>query len=120
MLRPLYHSELETALESLAIRLSQNDTGPFELVVCGGSALILTGMVPRNTKDVDVVSLIENGTQASPDPLPEDLLTACREVARDLNLMENWLNNGPSQDPGGLFQFGLPEGLQDRSSFMQR
>ena len=114
MSKDLTQEALETALESLGIRLRQNDSGPLELVVCGGSALILTGAVARTTKDVDVAALIRNGVLASPDPLPEALLTACSEVARDLGLPEWWLNNGPSRGPGGLYQFGLPEGLPER------
>lgn len=96
----------------MAFRLKENNAGPFGLVVCGGSALILTGAVPRTTKDVDVVALMENDRLSSPQPLPEDLLQAVREVAADEDLMEDWLNNGPSKDPQmGLFQGGLPEGF---------
>ena len=108
------NQELERALDSLGIRLRQNGTGPYELVVCGGSALILTGAVSRTTKDVDVAALIEQDRLVSPDPLPSDLLNACHEVARDLNLPKDWLNNEPSREPGGLFQFGLPQDLQGR------
>ena len=105
---------LERALESLGIRLKQNAAGPYELVVCGGTALILSGAIPRTTKDVDVAALIKDDFLVSPDPLPDDLVTAVKEVARDLGLPEDWLNNEPSREPGGLFQFGLPEGLKDR------
>jgi hypothetical protein len=42
------------------------------------------------------------------------LLNAAKEVARDLGLADNWLNNGPSRDAGGLFQLGLPEGIVSR------
>lgn len=45
---------LDKAFESVAIRLKENGADPIEIVVCGGSALILTGMVPRTTKDVDI------------------------------------------------------------------
>lgn len=114
MNKDMTQESLEMALESLGIRLRQNDSDPFELVVCGGSALILTGAVPRTTKDVDVAALIRNRVLVSPDPLPDELLTACLEVARDLNLPEWWLNNGPSREPGGLYQFGLPVGLLER------
>ena len=47
-------------------------------------------------------------------PLPGSLLEAAKEVARDLGLPDNCLNNGPSSDEGGLFQLGLPQGIVDR------
>ena len=31
-----------------------------------------------------------------------------------IRLQDNWLNNGPSRGEGGLFQLGLPGGLQER------
>ena len=105
---------LEQALRSLAIRLDENDAEPVELVVCGGSALILSGLMTRTTRDVDVVALIKQGVLCAPDPLPADLVRAIQEVAEDLNLPGNWLNNGPSRGEGGLFQMGLPAGFADR------
>jgi hypothetical protein len=36
------------------------------------------------------------------------------QVAEDLDLAETWLNNGPSREPGGLYQVGLPEGIGGR------
>ena len=64
---------LDLVLNSLAIRLAENQAAPVEFVICGGSALILTGMIPRTTKDVDVVAMIRGGVLYSPDPLPEEL-----------------------------------------------
>ena len=78
------------------------DAAPVEFVICGGSALILTGMIPRTTKGVDVVAMIRGGVLYSPDPLPEELQKASAEVAEDLGLSKNWLNNGPSKGDGGL------------------
>jgi hypothetical protein len=105
---------LDLALESLEIRLAENHASPVEIVVCGGSALILTEMVPRTTKDVDVVAMIRGGVLSSPDPLPDDLRLASTEVAEDLGLAPDWLNNGPSKGEGGLFQMGLPFGFAQR------
>jgi hypothetical protein len=115
--KPLGEVELECALVALAFRLKENGAGPYHVVVCGGSALILTGAIPRTTKDVDVVALLEEGRLTSPQPLPDDLIQAVREVAADEGLMEDWLNNGPSKDPQmGLFQGGLPDGFGNRLS----
>ena len=77
---------LDLALRSLAIRLEENRSDAIELVVCGGTALILTGLVKRTTQDVDVVALMPQGKLCSPEPLPPSLLVSVREVAEDLNL----------------------------------
>src|ERR1700682_2190302 len=50
----------------------------------------------------------------SPDPLPDFLIAAAKQVARVLGLFDNWLNNGPSSGEGGLYQMGLPEGITER------
>ncbi len=106
---------LDKALKLLASRLDLAETEPIRLVVCGGSALVARGLAQRATEDVDVVALMDsNGRLLSPAPLPEYLLKAVKEVARDFGLADNWLNNGPSSDESGLFQMGVPEGIEDR------
>lgn len=105
---------LDRALETVSIRLRANGAEPAEIVVCGGTALILTGAVARTTQDVDIVALASPQGLLSPDPLPKDLERAAAEAAEDLGLPDNWLNNGPSRGEGGLYQMGLPEGLQNR------
>jgi hypothetical protein len=107
--------DLDTVFRLLDGRLSRNESSPARIVVCGGAALIVMGLFSRTTTDVDVVALIdtEKGLTA-PVPLPKSLLQAAREVAEAMQLPEDWLNNGPSRDEGGLFQMGLPEGFQDR------
>jgi hypothetical protein len=110
----LDRSALEQALQSLAVRLDALEAKPVDLVVCGGSALILSGLIARTTRDVDVVALMRDGVLSSPDPLPADLDQAVREVAEDLGLSPDWLNNRPSRGEGGLFQMGLPAGFADR------
>lgn len=113
-LNNLDRGTLDLALKSLAIRLADNQSPSIGIVICGGSALILTDLIPRTTRDVDVVALIRNGQLCSPAPLPAELMTACAEVAEDLGLAKDWLNNGPSRDDGGLFQMGLPSGFTER------
>ena len=91
-------SNIDQAFKLLAGRLDLAQTEPVRLVVCGGSALIAMGLRQRTTRDVDVVALLNATNElASPDPLPEFLLTAAAQVARDLGLFDNWLNNGPMQ-----------------------
>lgn len=112
--KSLSAESLALAMRSLAIRLLENNADPMDIVVCGGSALILTHLIPRTTKDVDIVALLKNGILCSPDPMPDSLLKAVKECAEDLGLPPNWLNNGPSKGEGGLFQMGLPVGFTDR------
>lgn len=98
------------------MRLRANSAEPVEIVVCGGSALILTGSVARTTLDVDILALVSEHRILSPDPLPDTLARAARETAEDLGLPPGWLNNGPSRGQGGLFQMGLPVGIEERLS----
>ena len=56
----------------------------------------------------------DRGVLLDPAPLPEILVRAAHEVAYDLGLPEDWLNNGPSSGEGGLFRMGLPEGFVQR------
>jgi len=106
---------LDRTFQLLSGRLDLMRSNPVRLVVCGGSALIATGLRQRTTTDADVVALLSaTGELLNPDPLPAFLLEASAQVARDLGLKENWLNNEPSRNDGGLFQMGLPAGFVDR------
>lgn len=107
---------LDSALHKLGDRLQQKGCPPIRLVVCGGSALLAMGLSVRTTEDVDVVALVdEDDGLASPVPFPACFEAAIHEVSLLTGLPEDWLNNGPSRDPGGLFQSGLPEGILDRA-----
>ena len=115
MPNPISHDNIDQALSLLAGRLDLAQTEPVRLVICGGSALIAMNLRRRTTRDMDVVALLSAAqVPISPDPLPDFLLRAADQVARDLGLFEGWLNNGPSRGEGGLFQMGLPEGFVGR------
>ena len=115
MPNPISHDNVDQALSLLAGRLDLAQTDPVRLVICGGSALIAMSLRRRTTRDMDVVALLSAAqVPISPDPLPDFLLRAADQVARDLGLFEGWLNNGPSRGEGGLFQMGLPEGFVGR------
>jgi hypothetical protein len=109
------YEKFNQALHLLNGRLELADAPRFTLVVCGGSALAATGLVMRTTKDVDIVALMDdNRILLDPAPLPQALVLAAREVATDLGLQQDWLNNGPSSGDGGLFRLGLPGGFVER------
>ena len=84
-------------------------------MVCGGTALVATGLIMRATRDVDIVAMVDaDGNLIDPAPLPAPLVEGAKEVAEDLGLPEDWLNNGPSSGEGGLFRMGLPDGFLGR------
>ncbi|MBI4023992.1 MAG: hypothetical protein HY360_03370 [Verrucomicrobia bacterium] len=115
MAKTLTFDTIQTAMRLLAQKLDLMQAEPVQIVVCGGSALIAMGLRQRGTRDVDIVALMSpQQTLISPAPLPDLLLQAAAQVARDMGLAEHWLNNGPSQGEGGLFQMGLPDGFVSR------
>ena len=107
--------EIEKILSALGEHLdARNETIP-ELVVCGGSALNVLGLVQRTTKDVDVVAFAEKNDQGLPvlftaEHFPTALTEAAKKVARDFNLPDNWLNAGPAS----ALELGLPVQLMNR------
>lgn len=116
MTKQLNSDVLEQALGLLSKLLDAKGAPKLRLIICGGSALIATRLIPRDTtKDVDIVALLDENEQlVDPDPLPEVLLQVCAQVAETLDLPKNWLNNGPSKGEGGIYRLGLPDGFVRR------
>ena len=74
----------DSHLAALGLRL--------EAIGIGGSALALLGVTTRQTRDFDILAPV----------LPREIAEAAREFARaqrrlGIDLMDNWLNNGPMQ-----------------------
>ena len=109
-MKPIDISKLNEALQLLNEQLVLTDAPATEIVVCGGSALIATGLVPRTTQDVDIVALMKAEVLVDSEPLPEYLIEAADRVGKVLNFPADWLNNGPASQ----FQMGLPQGFQER------
>lgn len=106
---------IEKVLMALSEQLEAEGAGMVELVVCGGAALNILGLVRRTTKDIDVIAFAKTNKKGSPrlikaDSLCPELARAAEKVGRDFNLPENWLNTGPAS----VMDFGLPEGLMER------
>lgn len=85
------------------------------IVVIGGAALNLLGVVDRATRDVDVVAVTEapghlGNIARPPRPLPAALSAAIAQVALDFDLPENWMNSGPS----GQWDVGFLPGFAER------
>ena len=74
-------SELLLALGNLDARLSTS----FDVIIIGGAAMILRFRASRATRDVDVIVLRGNTAQ---------LRRAVAAVAAEMDLPEDWLNDG--------------------------
>ncbi len=96
-------------LEALGAQLVATDAH-FDLVVIGGSALLVRGLVERATQDVDVVALASPDGLRSAATLPRELIVAVQRVARDFDVSDDWLNSGPAD----MLRFGLPAGFESR------
>jgi hypothetical protein len=107
--------EIENALQKLGELLAL-ESQKYAIVVLGGAALNLLGIVERVTTDVDILAFAHSGSGKTmrllepPEPLPEPLVRAARTVAQDLGLESEWLNTGPALQ----WRSGLPPGIEQR------
>ncbi len=107
--------DVETILSALGEQLEGLLNEPIEILVCGGSALNVLGLIQRTTEDVDILAYVRRDGEGKisivkAEPLTPELTEAAKKVARDFNLPERWLNPGPASS----VDFGLPEGLIER------
>jgi hypothetical protein len=102
---------LEAALEILGEVLADQRLDA-ELAVIGGGSLLLSQLLERPTKDLDVVALVVDGEYRRAQPFPDFLAAAVRDVADATGLAPDWLNPGPTD----LLDFGLPLGFDERAT----
>ena len=113
-------TDIDRALQAVGEILA-SEAQPYAIVVIGGAALNLLGIVERATTDVDILAFARLGADQPcellrpPEPLPEPLLRAAHAVARDLGLERDWLNKGPALQ----WDAGLPPGLSERVHWRQ-
>jgi hypothetical protein len=100
---------LETALDLLGRLLAEQGI-EYEIVVIGGSALLLLGLIQRPTKDLDVLALVRDDHYTIAKPFPADLDEAVRDVALTLGLASDWLNGEATLQ----LETGLPAGFEER------
>jgi hypothetical protein len=86
-------NDIENALQAVGELLAA-DGYRIGIVVIGGAALSLLGVVDRATRDVDIVAFANNhehpeNLEWPPCPLPAELASAIAQVARDFGLPEN-------------------------------
>jgi hypothetical protein len=107
--------DVENILSALGDQLEGLLDKPVELLICGGSALNILGLVRRATKDIDILAYIERSEKGETflikaDSLTPELVMAAKKVARDFNLPDDWLNTGPAS----AVDLGLPNSFMDR------
>jgi|GEM_PF-6192249 len=100
---------IRQSLLVLGQKISRSGRGRVCVVICGGSALNLSGLIARTTEDVDALG-VETGALEI-ESLPEWLLQCAEEVANELGLEEEWFNDAASV----LKSFGFPQGMMKRA-----
>ena len=104
-------ADLEEALSTLG-QLLQDRGETHDVVVIGGGALLLLGLIERPTKDLDAVARVVGERWLRAEPFPAGLTRAVEDVAAALDLEDDWLNPGPA----GLVDLGLPKGFEERAT----
>lgn len=102
---------MEAMLRAVGERLRSRRTTA-DIVVLGGAALNLLGLVDRSTRDVDVLARTDPATGAlrHPEPLPDALRAAIAEVALDFGEPADWMNTAVALQ----WVTGLPPGIAAR------
>lgn len=103
---------LEDALSRVGERLYAEALS-VRVVVVGGAALSLLGVISRSTSDVDILAWQESpdaGLVPPPTPLPPALARAVAAVRTELGLVEDWFDLRVASE----WQLGLPAGFLDR------
>src|SRR5215208_8393439 len=108
--------DIRAALARVAEQLAI-DGERYAVVILGGAALNLLGIVQRSTSDVDILAFAVGfpgarnpALREPPQPIPLALSRAIAAVARDMGLDPHWMNTGPSLQ----WQQGLLSGLAAR------
>lgn len=79
------------ALGALGHKLDERGTVPVSLLMCGGAALNISGLLTRLTADVDVLGdMHANGELGE---MPDWIYPLAAEVAEELGLERHWLND---------------------------
>jgi len=110
----LQNRDVYRVLDAVGELLAANEEH-VSVVVVGGAALQLLGVIDRATRDVDIVALTRTPGDLRdlvrpPEPLPAALEAAITQVGSDFGLPEHWMN----REPAGQWDVGFPEGFTER------
>ena len=98
------------ALAALGQKLDERGTEPVSLLMCGGAALNISGLLTRLTADVDVLGAMHaNGELGE---MPDWIYPLSAEVAEALGLEKHWLNDAAAS----VTSMGLPSGILLRAT----
>jgi len=110
----LNKNNLDEILHALDRQIEVYGGSPISLVVCGGTALFVLGLIIRTTKDIDVLGTVsEKHGQIlvkKINKFPKYLTDASKDVQKDFGLPEGWINKGPTSQVDS----GLPQGFEKR------
>lgn len=101
--------DTDNLLSRFGEQLELRNSEEINLVVCGGSALNVRGLVLRTTKDIDILGQLEKNKVVKAK-LPEVFWDAADALQGEFDLEENWINDETSP----MVEGGLPEGLEER------
>ena len=110
--------EAEKYLEALGAILESESAESLDIMVCGGMALILQGLIDRRTRDIDSMALVvmEDGAYVLKKPLVrKPVKDAIGRVATVYGITRHWL----SFQARTLLDDGLPEGIIERAKVRQ-
>lgn len=93
-------SDFEEAFKRLGQYLEAVEAGELRLVIVGGAALNLLGLVSRTTTDADVIAVEEGGALVAPNDLPHSDLVALSPVSDEILSAAEWAK---TQDAGPEF-----------------
>src|SRR5262245_1353700 len=118
MTSPMDSAQIEAALHAVG-ELIASEGDRVAIVVVGGAALNLLGIVRRTTSDVDVIACAYRDESGAlllerAEPFPAVLDRAIRTVARDFGLVPDWLNTVVDAQ----WRQGLPPSLIDDLSWV--
>lgn len=112
----LNRGRLDEALTALGELLAARGS-KYELVLVGGAALLLRGVITRPTIDADILGgRTPSGAVTALTELPAELADAVADVGRTYGLPLDWLNLGPAS----LQDLGLPAGFEERLERLDR
>lgn len=98
------------ALTALGRKIDERGTKPVSLLICGGSALNISGLVARATADVDVLGGAD--ARGELQEMPDWIFPIAYEVAEELGLEPNWLNDAAAS----VSAMSLPRGILSRAT----